>query len=213
MVYRNRYKMILLANHHPFESYGNHGGYFSWKDHLFPFTAINKNLYIPLPVAGSLYPLLRKLFASPQDAGHPLYRDMIKRMNSAFDTFPNFVHVAGHEHGMQLIKKGNSLQVISGAGAKDAFVKRGKYALFAQKAPGFVTADQLTNKSIRFTYYTQQKSDSILSNSFTYTQTYTSVKALEEAVVTTIPDDSITVKAHPAYDEVSGLHRTFFGEN
>src|SRR5206468_3237077 len=193
---------ILLANHHPFKSYGHHGGYFSWKDHLFPFTAINKNLYIPLPIVGSLYPLLRKLFASPEDAGHPLYRDMIKRINGAFDTFPNLVHVAGHEHGMQFIKKGTDIQIVSGAGAKEAFVKKGKYCLFAQKIPGFVTADQLSDNNIRYTYYTQQKGDTVLQNSFTYTQTYTLVRALEEAAITAIPGDSITVKAHPVYDEV-----------
>ncbi len=213
MVYRNRYKMILLADHHPFKSYGNHGGYFSWKDHLFPFTAANKNLYIPLPVVGSLYPLLRKLFASPEDAGNPLYRDMVKRIDNAFDTFPNLVHVAGHEHGMQFIKNGNDIQVVSGAGAKEAFVKKGKYALFAQKAPGFVIADQLTDNSIQFAYYTQQEGDSILKSSFTYVQPYTSVKALEEVAVIATPNDSITVEAHPAYNEVSGLHRTLFGEN
>ena len=48
LLYKNRNKIILLASHHPFQSYGTHGGYFSWKDHIFPLTAANENLYIPL---------------------------------------------------------------------------------------------------------------------------------------------------------------------
>ncbi|MCH5597534.1 metallophosphoesterase [Niabella ginsengisoli] len=57
---QNKDKLIFLASHHPFRSYGVHGGKYTWKDHLFPFTAINKNAYVPLPGLGSLYPLLRK---------------------------------------------------------------------------------------------------------------------------------------------------------
>ena len=34
---RNYNKLILLATHHPFKSNGPHGGYFTWKQHIFPF--------------------------------------------------------------------------------------------------------------------------------------------------------------------------------
>jgi hypothetical protein len=47
--YRYRHRTILIASHHPFNSYGSHGGRFTWKDHLFPLTAANPKLYIPLP--------------------------------------------------------------------------------------------------------------------------------------------------------------------
>ena len=213
LLYRNRYKTIILADHHPFKSYGHHGGYYGLKDHLFPFTAINKNLYIPVPVVGSLYPLLRKLLVNPEDAAHPLYRNMIKSIDHVFDTFPNLVHVAGHEHGMQFIKEGNKLQVVSGAGAKEAFVKKGKYALYAKTEPGFVVADQLPNNNMRFTYYTEAKGDSIFKNVFSYEQPYTPVKQIEAAAIAATPNDSITVQAHPKYDSVSGWHRSIFGEN
>ncbi len=213
MRYRNRYKMILLADHHPFKSYGRHGGYFSLKDHLFPFTAINKNLYIPLPVAGSLYPLLRRAFATPEDAANPLYRDMVKRIDGAFDAFPNKMQVSGHEHGMQFIKNGTEIQVVSGAGAKEAFVKKGKYTLYASAAAGFVVADQLQDKSIRFTYYTRAEKDTGFAQAFRYNQPYTPVKAQEAAAIAVLPADSITVSAHAPYNSVSKLHRRFFGEN
>ena len=212
LFYKNRYKTILLADHHPFKSYGHHGGHYGLVDNLFPFTAINKNLYIPVPVAGSLYPLLRKFFANPEDVGHPLYRDMIHRMDKVFDTFPNLVHVAGHEHGMQFIKEGNNIQVVSGAGAKEAFVKKGKYALFAQTVPGFVVADQLNDNSLRFTYFTSEH-DGNFKNAFSYTMPYTPVRQIEQDAINNAPLDSITVAAHSKYDSVSNFHRHFFGEN
>ncbi|WP_090662493.1 BamA/TamA family outer membrane protein [Parafilimonas terrae] len=212
LFYKNRYKTILLADHHPFKSYGHHGGYYGWKDHIFPLTAANKSLYVPMPIVGSLYPLLRKLFANPEDAIHPWYKDMISRVNNVFDTFPNLVHVAGHEHGMQFIKEANNIQVVSGAGAKEAFVKKGKHSMYAQKAPGYVVADQLLDYSVRFTYYVAE-TDSGFKNVFSYTFNYTPIKQLEEAAINNIPDDSTTVATHPSYDSVSGFHRWLFGEN
>jgi hypothetical protein len=150
---RNRGKVILLASHHPFQSYGHHGGYFSLKDHLFPLTALNPNLYIPLPVIGSLYPLLRSTFRNPEDLRHPLYKQMIRQVDSVFEGYPNLIHVSGHEHGLQLIKS-DEIQVVSGAGAKNEYVKKGKNSLFVEKSGGYVTVDLLTEKKLRFTYYT-----------------------------------------------------------
>src|SRR4029077_11620454 len=46
---RNFKKLVILAMHHPFRSNGVHGGLFGFKQHIFPFTDMQKNLYIPLP--------------------------------------------------------------------------------------------------------------------------------------------------------------------
>jgi Calcineurin-like phosphoesterase len=212
LYYRNRDKIILLASHHPFQSYGIHGGVFSFKDHLFPFTAINKDLYIPLPGVGSLYPLMRTVFANPEDMGHPEYRDMIKKVDGVFGGYPNLVHIAGHDHGLQFIKNDKEqYQVVSGAGAKDVYVKQGKFSLFADAIQGFVTADLMKDNSMRFTYYiyTQQG----VKPAFTYTKPYVPVAALNEQRYKDPGADSITVSIHPAYDSVSGFHRAIFGEN
>lgn len=210
LLYRNRYKVVMLASHHPFQSYGHHGGYYSLKDHIFPFTAINKNLYIPLPVIGSLYPILRKAIVNPEDMGHPLYKSMIKRMDEVAGSSPNLVHVAGHEHGLQFIKS-EQLQVVSGAGAKKAYARKGKHALFATQRAGFVTADLLINNNLRFTYYAQTSDG--FSPSFTYTQNFTPVAELEQLAIKAMPEDSITVAPLPRFDSVSRFHRWLFGEN
>ena len=36
---------------------------------------------------------------------------------------------------------------------------------------------------------------------------------MEQSAIKVLPEDSITAKVHPQYDEVTGLHRAFFGES
>lgn len=211
ILYRNRYKVILLAAHHPFQSYGHHGGYYSLKDHLFPLTSINPNLYIPLPVIGSLYPLLRSVFLNPEDMGHPLYKRMIYQVDGVFEGFPNLIHVAGHEHGLQLIQNGQ-LQVVSGAGAKNAFVKKGKHALFGARTGGYVTADLMAGNNVRLTYYTVQ--GAALAKAFSYDRPYTDIKRTEDSArVAAAAVDSVDVQANAAFDHVSTVHKAIFGRN
>src|SRR5205809_1719436 len=77
IISRNTGKLILFACHHPFKSYGIHGGYFTIKQHIFPFTDAQKDLYIPLPIIGSIYPITRSVFGTAQDLHAPTYQNMI----------------------------------------------------------------------------------------------------------------------------------------
>ncbi|OKS88445.1 hypothetical protein RG47T_3912 [Mucilaginibacter polytrichastri] len=208
---RNRDKIIMLADHHPFWSYGHHGGYYNIVDYFFPLTSVNKKLYVPLPGLGALYPLLRGTFSITEDQGHPLYRNMIAKINGVFKDFPNVIHVSGHEHGLQFIKDHEQIQVVSGSGAKEAFVKKGKYALYAQTKPGFVTADLMADKSIKFTYYAG--TDTVFNEVFAYTKPYKPVAPPLLSTNKPITADSVIVKARPEYDQVGNLHRKLYGEN
>lgn len=210
LLYKNRHKVVLLASHHPFETYGVHGGRFSFKDHLFPLTAANKNLYIPLPLVGSLYPLLRTVFTNAEDKGHPLYRDMIRQVGKAAEAHQNMVHVSGHDHGLQLIEK-EILQVVSGSGAKNSATYKGKGSLYATSHNGFVVADLMPGNQLLLKYFTVEGER--LDNAYTYTKNYSSVAEQELSVAQTYTKDSATVAIKPAYDSVSRSHRRFFGEN
>ncbi len=210
LLYKNRYKIVLFATHHPFISYGPHGGYFNLRQHLFPFTAINKNLYIPLPVLGSLYPVLRSVITSPEDLHHPLYKNMISRFDAALKRYPNVIHVSGHEHNLQLIQ-GDVLQVVSGADAKHAPVKKGKQTLFARSGHGYVIADVLASRAVRLTYYSVEK-DTVLPV-FSFVKPFTDVQRQEDILSRTPLPDSIKAAPYPAYDQVSKWHRTLLGEN
>ena len=210
LLYKNRNKTIFLASHHPFQSYGIHGGYFSWKDHIFPLTAANKNLYVPLPIVGSLYPILRKTFTNPEDLHHPLYKSMITQVDAVFDSFPNLIHIAGHEHGLQFIK-GKQIQVVSGSGSKDAYARKTKNSFFAEANQGFVTADLLINRTIRFTFYVYKESG--IAPAFTYNQPYTQMTFEEDSVYAASLGDSVVRSVHPRYDYPGKFHRKLFGEN
>lgn len=207
---QNKDKMIILASHHPFQSYGAHGGYFTFKNHLFPLTSLNKNLYIPLPLIGSLYPFLRTTFLNPEDMKHPLYKEMIEKVNGIFGDAPNVVYAAGHEHGLQLIKS-KQLQVVSGAGAKHSPNKLGKNSLFHSFENGYVVADQLMNNDMRYEYYTF--SDTGVNKVFSYTQPFRKVANIPSKLASVITADSVMVKVKPSFDSVSRFHRYLFGDN
>lgn len=83
IVNRNSKKLVLIACHHPFKSNSVHGGFYPLKQHIFPLTDIRKNLYIPLPVLGSIYPIARGVFGTPQDLSHPTYANMINQVKGA----------------------------------------------------------------------------------------------------------------------------------
>jgi Omp85 superfamily domain/Calcineurin-like phosphoesterase len=210
IVERNRNKVIIFATHHPFNTYGSHGGYYSLKEHIFPLTDLNKNLYIPLPVIGSLYPLLRKAFPPAEDVKNVLYQDMKKGVDDILKQHPNVIHAAGHEHTLQLIQ-GDVLQIVSGAGCKHTPVKKGNGSIYAADSSGYVMADILTDNSIRLNYFTYTEKG--MKASFVYTKPFTPVGPAEVFQGENITADSIRIRLNPAFDSVSGLHRSLFGEN
>ncbi len=213
LLYDQQGKTVFLAIHHPLKTYGIHGGYYSWKQHLFPLTELNPNLYVPLPGVGSLYPLLRRTaFLNPEDMPHPTYGELVRRVRELTDGYANIIHVAGHDHGLQFIQDGDFHQIVSGAGAKNSHAGKGKHSLFAYPAQGFVVVDYLTDRSSAVTYYTY--ADDAIETAFTHTIPFREEPDfIHEAEKVTGGRDSVRVQANPTYDEVSPFHRRLFGEN
>ena len=118
ILYRNREKTILFLSHHPFVSSGIHGGYYQFRQHVFPLTEINPKLYIPLPLIGSIYPIVRGGFGNIQDNKHPAYKNMSSRIDSLLTYHGRVLRFAGHEHGLQHIRLNNQHYIVSGAGSK-----------------------------------------------------------------------------------------------
>lgn len=214
LLWKNTDKVIFLASHHPFRSYGTHGGKYNWKDHLFPITALNKNAYIPLPVIGSLYPLLRKsIFLNAEDIAHPQYQQLIKQVETITEGFPNVIKVAGHEHGLQLIEDSMGLQIISGAGAKSTYTKKGKNALFADARQGFVVVDVYEDKTAAIQFFVYENKGAVKAAYLHKTNYISWDKTLAMKYQHLLKGDSITVAANAKYDNVGKLHRKIFGEN
>lgn len=211
LFYKNQNKTILVASHHPFQTYGVHGGYYSLKDHLFPFTVLNRNLYIPMPIIGSLYPLLRTtVFLNPEDMPHPDYEYLKRKVSDVFEGFPNIIYVAGHEHGLQFIKNQDQYQIVSGSGAKSSYIKKSKNLLYKNSIQGFVTVDKMDDRSTKVTYYTY--ADQGIKEDFVYRIPFSN-EAIASSEQIPIDVDSVVVQANPKYNEVGKFHRKLFGEN
>ncbi|MEO6719051.1 MAG: metallophosphoesterase [Ferruginibacter sp.] len=210
IVQRNKNKTIILASHHPFKTYGSHGGYYNLREHIFPLTDLKKGLYIPLPVLGSLYPLLRTTFPPPEDVKNMLYQDMKNGMEEVLRKHPNVIHAAGHEHTLQLIQ-GALLEVVSGAGCKNTPVKKGDGSLFAESAVGYVVADLLLDNTLRISFFSYDKG--AFRNSYNYDKIYTTPAAFAPGIDAAPQGDSITTPLPGNYNQVSKMHRKLFGEN
>jgi hypothetical protein len=154
ILHRNSGKRVVVAGHHPLVTYGDHGGYFSVADHLFPLTNLNKNLYIPMPVLGSIYPLYRKIFGDIQDMAHPQYKRMAAALNKLFSQYPGVVYASGHDHSLQYASNSGVHYVISGSGVNSSNVKKGKLAEFVSAEAGYVRMRVSNNTQAQFEYVT-----------------------------------------------------------
>lgn len=149
-------KLIITIMHHPLYTHGPHGGYFTLKQHLFPLTELESspNLYIPMPVIGTIYPITRGWFGNIQDVKHPQYKDFIAKMTAALRQHPNVIDAAGHEHTLQLLQQDSITYIVSGSGSKTTRVKMGKNSLFAKNENGFATIEVYTDGKVEVKFYT-----------------------------------------------------------
>ncbi|MEJ8755421.1 metallophosphoesterase [Pontibacter sp. H259] len=145
---KNRHQRIVIAAHHPLYSNALHGGKFTVKQHLFPLTAANKRFLVPLPILGSLYPFYRKFFGADEDMSHKRYKRMRKRLLQIFHRYQNIIYVAGHDHNLQHFEKRGNHYLVSGAGSKTSFVKKGGSATFTLEQLGFAILNYYQNGDI-----------------------------------------------------------------
>jgi hypothetical protein len=142
---------VMVVAHHPLQSYGPHGGFFDWQDHLFPLTALQRHLWIPLPILGSLYPLGRRyLWRNVQDLDNSANRDMVQKLTTTLRTKKPLIYASGHEHSLQVLKGSDSAHslLVSGAGSKTTKVSHGPETFFAHEHRGFMEVDFLLDGSV-----------------------------------------------------------------
>jgi hypothetical protein len=109
--------LVVVAMHHPIHTHGVHGGAtYNIRHHVFPLTEAVPNLWIPLPIIGSIYPIARGIFGNIQDANHPLYRTMANTVQDVIEKHRNVIAVAGHDHSLQLLLHDSLHQIVSGSG-------------------------------------------------------------------------------------------------
>ena len=213
---RNANKLVVFATHHPFRSYGQHGGFFTLKQHLFPFTDINPKFYFPLPVIGSAYPLTRAVFGTAQDLKHPFYQEMIYDVEHVIKGHPNVIYVSGHEHTLQMIQDSSYNYIVSGSGSKTSRVSKSRNTLFAASENGFVTLQVLKNKTVRANFYTVN-GDSVkkafTQNILDFSKVPKSQKKDSLREVKYSFKDSVVISASDKYKHTTSLQKIFLGKN
>ncbi len=212
---RNSQKMVVLAFHHTFRSYSPHGGYFTIKEHIFPFTDAIPNLYIPLPVLGSVYPLTRAVFGTIQDLKHPLYQAMMNDIEGVVKGHPNVIFASGHDHSLQLIKDSGYNYIVSGAGSKNSRVSKGRKSLYASPESGFWTLEVSKNKNVRASVYVVN-GDSVkmdyTGNILDFSKVILPVADTNRQVEYKFKD-SVVISASDKYKTKIGFRKTFLGDN
>lgn len=144
-------KTIVVA-HHPLKTHGEHGGFFDWKDHLFPLRKKVDWLWLPLPGLGSLYPLSRMWGISNQDLSGSLNREMSEKIDSVLSRHTPMIYAAGHEHALQVLERtANHYYMISGNAINkhQEAVTSEENTIFAAPNKGYIRLDFLLDGSIR----------------------------------------------------------------
>lgn len=208
-------QLMVLVMHHPMYSHGTHGGDYTWKEHLFPLTALNPKLWIPLPILGSVYPVTRGVFGNVQDLKHPLYQTMIEVIEPVLKSHPNAIAVAGHEHNLQLIEKDSVHYIVSGSGAKlTRLSEKGKQGnlLFSDLNFGFTLLEVRKSGKVEVRYYNINSKD---MGDPTHAQQLKPIQALPQKIsrdsIPVLPR-SIVLAANPKLAG-SPLRHLFMGRN
>ncbi|RYF86681.1 MAG: hypothetical protein EON98_02920, partial [Chitinophagaceae bacterium] len=207
-------QMMLVVTHHPLYSFGVHGGDYTWKEHLFPLTAINPKLWIPLPVLGSIYPITRGVFGNLQDVKHPLYQTMVNAIEKEMQKHPNALVASGHDHSLQLIKKDSLFQIISGSASNLSRVKENREGelLFHDLTYGFAMLEVHKSGKVVTKYYNINSKD--LTTPTFAKDLRTIIAAPEIVSKDSIPKfpDSVLIAANP---KLKGgfLRNIFMGKN
>lgn len=213
ILYRNRNKRVVIAGHHPLITYGNHGGYFTFKNHIFPFLELNPDYFIPLPAIGSLVPIYRKYFGHIQDVTHPVYRELSRNIQSILQQYPNTIYVAGHEHNLQHIFKNGTHFIVSGSASKYSDVKKRGYAQFVEDVTGFARLDFYKDGNSAIQFY--QIDDREPDGKLIYRTEIPAPEKQPNAAVPTLPKFSgelVSLRASEQY-RASRFKKKMLGEN
>lgn len=208
-------QLLILAMHHPMYSYGVHGGDYTWKEHLFPLTAINPNLYIPLPILGSIYPVARGVFGNIQDVKHPLYQTMVNSIEAVLKDHPNPVAVAGHDHSLQMIMQDSIPFIVSGSGSNLSRVKtsakQGRL-LYSDLNYGFALLEVHKSGKVDAKFYdVNRKNLSDPSFEHQLKKIDTLPQKISKDSIPNLPD-SVVVIAN-SHIKQKGLRKLFMGKN
>jgi hypothetical protein len=156
---RGQRRAIMIA-HPPLLTSGPHGGYFRWQEHVFPLRVFNPNLWIPLPIIGSIFPISRMLGVTDTDQMGPLYLEYIEGGKALLSPNHPTLVASGHEHSLQVhIDPTGVFHAVSGAGSssKVDYVRDMRSDLMSLAAPGYRRLDAYADPTLRLNVFSVNK--------------------------------------------------------
>ncbi len=85
---QSAHKPIVIVQHHPLETMGQHGGYFSHFAYWFFIRFLD--LFMDV---------------TAEDTAHPNYQRVIRAFETTLQPFENIIHAAGHDHSLQVFRR------------------------------------------------------------------------------------------------------------
>ncbi len=149
-VNENRDKNIIIAGHHPFESFGNYGGHFSMFDHLKPF-----------PVLGSFKTAYHRNIGTPEDISNEHLLEYREEFYNLFFFHQNLIYVSAHEKNQQIIRHGENYLINSGAPSKGKYASSHKNALLSSSKAGIIVLNYFDSGKIESTFWEREKDELI----------------------------------------------------
>ncbi|MFK8007281.1 MAG: ShlB/FhaC/HecB family hemolysin secretion/activation protein [Saprospiraceae bacterium] len=145
-VKENQDKNIIIAGHHPFESFGNYGGHFSFTDHLKPF-----------PIIGSFKTAYHRNIGTPEDISNEHLHEYREEFHNLFFFHKNLIYVSGHEKNQQIIQDGENYLINSGAPSKGKYAGQHENGIVSSKKAGIIVLNYFDSGKIESSFWEKKK--------------------------------------------------------
>lgn len=131
-------KNVIIVGHYPLLSNGIYGGRTSFRRHIFPLSDKNKDLYIPLPIIGSLYAAYRQNIGNKLDLINERFNPMRETLLNIMAENRSMTYLSGHEKNIQILKFKDNFFINSGSAYETSFARRDPKSLLISKTPGLL---------------------------------------------------------------------------
>jgi len=203
-------KVVLVVSHHPMESLGSHGGYFSARSHFFPLTMINEKLYIPVPGLGSFLNMLRINAGIREDITGEAITYLKRDLLAAANMHGRVIFASGHDHNLQLLDIDGHYQIVSGAGTKQNPTRLGGNGLFTTGSLGYSVLDLYDDGTTMVTYYSV---DSLANEEIAFAKKLLEPqKVYDTKLVTPMTETEYSTSVYKGDETKGDFHRDILGK-